>query len=338
LSYGRYLAKMVWPSGLAPFYPWSDRLPLAPVLGSLALLLAVTGLAFGQARKRPWLIAGWAWYGLALLPVCGLIRVGSHAWADRYSYLPLAGVWVALAWEAGARVSGRPRARAVLAVLAGSAVLACALAAWRQAGYWRDTAVLFRHTLAVTGPNPMIESNLAAVLYKRGEGESGLVHARRAVMLNPDNSSARNNLGVLLNAAGNPEEAVVHYAKAVDLAPAYAEARANLGGVLLQRGRVDEAVPHLEQAAALKPDDDKTLANLGSARFFQGRLDEAAGFYLRALAVRPDSATAAFNLGAVRERQGRYAEAADWFGKAVALKPGDAEARRRLEAVRLRVP
>lgn len=330
LAGGTYLAKMVWPVNLAPFYPWQAGWPLAPVAASFAVLAGLTVLCFRQARRKPWLLAGWLWFGVSLLPVSGLIRVGSHAWADRYTYLPLIGVWLAAVWELGARVGERPARRRAAAGAAGAVIVALAVGAWRQAGYWRDTETLFVRTLAVTAPNPMIESNLSAVLFRKGRLAEAREHALRAVGLNPQNASARNNLGVVLNALGQPEAALAEYEEAAALKPDYAEALANLGGLLLQAGRTEEAVPHLEKAAALKPADDKALCNLGSAYFLQGRVDAAAAEYEKALRANPSSVTAVFNLGAVRERQGRYAEAARWFERAAALKPGDPEALRRM--------
>jgi tetratricopeptide (TPR) repeat protein len=334
LAAGWYLVKMVWPSGLAPFYPWQDAWPAGPVALSAAGLSAVTVLVFACWRTRPWLAAGWLWYGVCLLPVSGIIRVGSHAWADRYTYLPMTGIALALAWEIGERVKTRPAWRRPAVWAALSAVLALAAGAWLQTGHWAGTERLFRRTLAVTGPNPMIESNLAAVLHRAGKRAEALAHALRAVELNPGGASARNNLGAVLASLERWEEAAAQYAAAVELKPGYAEAQANLGGALLQLGRPAEAVPFLEKSAALKPGDDKALSNLGSALFLLGRIDEAAAWYEKALAARPESAAAAFNLGAARERQGRYAEAAEWFGKAAARSPGDTEALRRMREAR----
>jgi tetratricopeptide (TPR) repeat protein len=330
LAAGWYLLKMAVPSGLAPFYPWQAGWPLWSVALSALALAGGTWLAVRLRTCRPWLLAGWLWFGMTLLPVSGVIRVGSHAWADRYTYLPMVGIALMLAWEAGERVRARPAWRRPAAWAAVAILLALAAGAWRQTGYWADTERLFRRTLAVTGPNPMIESNLSAVLVKRGKLDDAFAHASRAVALNPANASAHNNLGVVLAETGRLEEAAAHYARAAELRPDYAEARANLGGVLLRLNRPAEAVPFLENAAARNPADDKVLSNMGSALFLLGRTDEAGTWYEKARAANPASATAAFNLGAVREKQGRYREAAAWFEKAAALKPGDLDAVRRM--------
>lgn len=336
LAAGWYGLKFVWPVNLAPFYPWRDGHAPLPVLAS-GLFLAVWAAAAWRGRKeRPWLAAGLFWYGLALLPVSGIIRVGSHAWADRYTYVPWMLPVFALAWEAGERLKARPAWRRPAAALALGLGVALGAATWRQQGWWADTETLFRRTLSVTGPNPMIASNLGAVLYREGRTDEAEVLLRQALGWNPRNASALNNLGAVMGARGRWAEAAELYAAAAGNRTDYPEALANLGGALLQLGRAEEAAPVLERAVAARPRDDKALANLGSAHYMAGRPEEAARWYEKAVEVRPENASAAFNLGVVREGQGRFPEAARWFARAAALQPADPEIRRRLEAVRSR--
>ncbi len=164
-----YLEKAAWPAGLAMYYPY-DRLSLAaePVALSVAILAAVTGLALWQARARPWLAVGWLWFLVTLLPVLGIIQVGNQAMADRYTYVPLIGPFVALAWGAGEVAARWPAWRWPLAVAAGVTVLSAAWAARAQAATWRDDFTLYGHAIEVTERNWTAWNNLAYAYHQRG--------------------------------------------------------------------------------------------------------------------------------------------------------------------------
>ncbi len=211
-AYGQYLRALVWPSGLAAFYPYPVG-GVSPwvVGGSLAALLGLTALAFRSARRRPWALAGWLWFLGSLVPMIGLVQTGGQAWADRYSYLPHIGLAVVLAWGAAERAEtaagGRWRRAGVL--LAFGLVTGLALLSQRQTATWRDSETLFRHALAVTRDNANIHFNLANGYQQQGRGREAAVHYRETLRIVPGYAPAMNNLAWALasDPAATPEEA-----------------------------------------------------------------------------------------------------------------------------------
>jgi hypothetical protein len=189
-----YLAQTVAPRGLSVFYPHPERsLPLGLVVGALALLAAATAAVLAAARARPWLPVGWLWYLGTLVPTLGLVQVGLQARADRYTYLPLTGIFVMVAWSAAELLGGRRRLRRGAAAAGCAALIVLAAASRHQAGLWRDTLTLFEHAAAVTGPNWMAENNIGAAWGNRGDHERALAHFARALEIRPNYPEAMNN-------------------------------------------------------------------------------------------------------------------------------------------------
>ena len=217
-SYGLYLVDTIAPSNLAPYYPFPPGLLTSAgswlnVIASGCFLLGASVFVFREARRRPWLATGWLWYLGVLVPMIGLVQIGDQARADRYTYLPLIGIFVAAAWTCADVVERRPRARPLVAAACAAALLAYAGLAWVQIGLWRGTLPLFEHTLAVTTPNAM-----AHVL-----------------------------LGVAFDEAGNPEAAARHFREAVRLTPWMPLVRKNFIANATKLGRLDEANELLEE-------------------------------------------------------------------------------------------
>jgi Tfp pilus assembly protein PilF len=302
-----YLAKAVWPAGLAVFYPFpAHSLPAWGVAGALALLAAVTVAAVRARRGAPWLAAGWWWYLVTLLPVVGLVQVGGQARADRYTYLPLVGVFVMAAWSGRAAVAGRPGLRAGLALAAVAACAACAVLTVREIGFWRDSGTLFRRALAVTGENHLAHRVLGDDARARGAFVEAEQEYRAALALAPRSPGAHNRLGLALSAQGRLAEAVAEYRAAVRLGPAFAEAMSNLGVDLTALGELAEAEARLREALALAPGRAEIWCNLGDALARQGRAAEAAEAWRRALALDPGLAAARRRLERIgREGDGR---------------------------------
>jgi len=298
-AYGTYLWKTIWPLDLAVFYPHAGYLsgdPLAalrgPALGGAALLVGVSALALGAARRRPYLAVGWLWYVLTLVPVIGLVHVGQQAMADRYTYVPLIGIAIMLVFLARDAVRQRPRLRPLGLALAAVVLIAGAVQTRRQIAVWQNSLTLFEHALAVTADNYFAHTNLAAVL----------------VALRRD------------------DDAVPHYEAALRIAPRYATALTGLASVFSRRGRIDQAAALNQRALAEEPDSPVTLSNQGAIRLQQGRLDEARALFERALAGAPDYAIAHANLGVIAFRQGDVGRAAEDFRRAATLNPGSVAA------------
>jgi tetratricopeptide (TPR) repeat protein len=228
VAYATYPVKTFWPSSLTALYPLGD-FPAWRVAGAVLALAAATWAAVRSARRSPWLLMGWLWYLSTLLPVIGLVQVGAQAMADRYTYIPVTGLLVMIAWEAPRLLGGGRWAQPALAAAGGLAVLGCVALTRVQIGYWRDDITLFTHALAVA----------------------------------PDNSDARYNLGRSLLSRGNAAEAAVHLQRAVEISPAYTAAWNDLGLALKRLKRPREAVAAFEKAISLDPTDVKPYVNLG---------------------------------------------------------------------------
>ena len=334
VSYLAYLGKMVWPSRLAVFYP-HPATPLASprvALCAVALLL-VTVLVWRQASRRPYLLVGWLWYLGTLVPVIGLVQVGSQAMADRYAYVPLLGIFVMLAFGAAEPATGHGRrllAAGAVLWLAGLGVLTA-----RQARLWHDSRSLFQHALAVTEGNYVAETNVGLVEAKELRWEKAIASFRRALAIRPSHAEARANLGVALAKMGTLDEAIPHLERALKLDPGSALTHANLG--LALRGRDPaRALEHMRRAVELKPDFVDARMNLVAGLFDAGKTDEAQAMFKATLELDPGSAAAHFRLGSILLERGRPSEAAALLEGALRLDPKLGEARNSLGVARLR--
>ena len=288
VSYVAYIGKFFYPVGLAIFYPHPGvGLPIGEVVGSTLALAGITTAVLIWRRRFPYLLVGWFWYVGMLVPVIGLVQVGEHSMADRYTYLPQIGLCLSVTWGIAQLTAPWRHRRWVCGAASLLAVLVLMGLAWRQTSHWRDNETLWTHVLASTA----------------------------------NNYRAHNNLGVVMAERGAIDEAIAHYRKALEIRPSSAEALNNLGVALAGRGEVDEAIADYQKALRIEPDDAKTHNNLGIALANRGRMDEAIAHYRKALEIKPDSAKAHFNLGLALDRQGKTADAVIQWRESVRLQP-----------------
>ncbi len=326
VSYVAYLDRTVAPRGLAILYPHpGEGWPAWRVALSVVLLVAVTAAVVRLARSRPWFAVGWLWYVGTLLPVIGLVQVGMQSMADRYTYVPLIGIFLAAAWGLDDAFDG-PRCRRVLAGAWVAACIVLALASWRQVGYWKDGVSLFTRALAVAEGNALTHNNLAVALLARGDDAGAERHYRLALTYDPTNAVAHYNLGIIAERSSKWSEALVHYREAVRIDPKLALARNNLGIALARAGDLPGAETQLRQALAINPRHPQARYNLGFTLQKLGRLDEAAAEYRAALEIEPSNADALDNLADVLMTTGKPADAAEVFSRVTALRPGSAPA------------
>jgi len=299
LSYATYAIKTVWPRGLAVFYlhPGTEALSLLAV-GTMAMILIVTVTAVRRRREQPYLLVGWLWFLGTLVPVIGLVQVGEQAMADRYTYLPLTGLLIALVWSV-ARPLATPMKIAVIALL-----MSLAVVAHLQVRHWKDSATLFRHALTVTADNATSRLNLGMALSDRGEFDSARVHLRKAIELRPGWARAHNNLGWSLAQSGRHAEADSSYHEALRRDPTYADAYFNLGHSLTLRGLHDEALDVMRKALALEPDSARAHYSYGTVLAQRREWAAAAEELQRALAILPEHAEAHYNLALVLHFRG----------------------------------
>jgi protein O-mannosyl-transferase len=322
VSYVAYIWQMFWPVRLAAFYPHpNDQLPLWQVLLAIAFLIAVSLLAILWRKEQPYIFTGWFWYVGMLVPVIGLVEAGDQGRADRYTYLPQIGLHLLIAWgiadvmtsimtrrarpqpfttgrqppARGARKSpahspparGSKPAIRYQALCAVTAVAIIMLLSWRafvQTSYWKNSEVLWEHTLAVTKDNDTAEYNLGHFFLERGDIDSAIFRFEKALQIRSRISAAHynsgsalieNNLAALLARKGRLDEAVDHYHNAMRLRPGYGDPYLNLGNALFQQGRLGDAIAQWQQAHSTESKDARFHIALANA-FLRARLQKDA--------------------------------------------------------------
>jgi tetratricopeptide (TPR) repeat protein len=331
VSYVVYIAKMLWPTRLAAFYPYPSDIPLWQAGLAAAALAGISILVLRSFRAYPYLAVGWLWYLGTLAPVIGLVQVGAQARADRYMYVPMVGLSIMLAWGVADLVRRRPRARPAAAVLAAAACLCCAVLAAAQVQHWRNSESLFEHALAVTGGNYVAHNNLGTALEEiPGRLPEAIAHYQSALRINPNSAEAHNNLGnAWAQLPGRLPEAIAQYEAALRIRPTYAAAHLNLGTVLMRTpGRLPDAIAEYHAAVRLGPNNAEAHNDLGRALAqLPGRLPEAIAEYRAALGADPNYAEAHNNLGnALAQFPGCLPEAIGEYQAALRAKPDYAEA------------
>lgn len=340
-SYVTYLEKMIWPAPLSVIYPHPAG-GVPPSRAALAglFLAAGTALCLACARRAPYVVVGWLWYLGTLVPVIGLVQVGAQAMADRYTYFPLIGPLIVIAWGvpdlAGwwRRRARAPRAKASLALVSAAILSTVVLTAltWRQLGFWSSSTALFERSIEVTSGNYLAENYLGLALAKDHNRDEAAGHFREAIRLWPAFAKAHNNLGMALAEGGARDEAIAQYREALRILPEFALAHNNLGIALAGAGRTEEAIAQFGEALRIDPQSPFAQTNLGTALVQKGDLPGAVEHLTLALLERPDDPKANYYLGMALLGLGRLDEAIARFREAVRLDPDLAPARRSLAA------
>jgi tetratricopeptide (TPR) repeat protein len=376
VSYSVYIIQMFWPLRLAVFYPYPQHIPAWRASLAGLVLAGASAMVVRLHRSHPYLATGWFWYIGTLIPVIGLVQVGSQAHADRYTYIPMTGLSIMMAWGL-AEVARRPRATPHAAAAGALACLACAGLAWFQVRYWRNSETLFRHALDVTTENAVAHTNLGIYLMNvPGGSQDAVGQLEAALRIDPDSAPAHTELGralarmpgrlpesfpqfeaalrlapdwpVVHNELGNAllkvgrlPEAIVQFAIASRLDPDFADAHYNLAVALSQvPGRMADAVPEYHEALRIQPDFAEAQLNLGNVLAgLPGRLPEAIRSYQAALRIRPDYAEAHYNLGSVLSGlPGRVPDAIAEYETALRIRPDYAEAHNNLGNLLSQIP
>ena len=285
-----YLGATFWPRGLAVFYPHAGRVGAGRVALACAVLAAITAIAVLARRRQPWLLPAWGWFVAALFPVLGVLQLGEQARADRFTYLPSAGLAIALAWGGAALTRGLPR-RAVAAA-AVCVLVALGALSYRQTLTWRDGEQLFRHAAGVTRDNWLAHAYLGAILLRQGNQDEAAPHLEEAYRIEPGFLETANGLAQLRRAQGRFAEAAELDARIVASLPQDAGAHFALGSDLEGMGNTAEALAEFETSAALNPQLAAPRSAIGRILLAQGRREEACGWLEEALRLDPDDALA----------------------------------------------
>ncbi|MEE9530429.1 MAG: tetratricopeptide repeat protein [Syntrophobacteria bacterium] len=297
VSYVKYLGKMIWPHALAVFYPHPGHtLPIWKAGGAGLLLLCISILVVRGARRYPYLLVGWLWYIGTLVPVIGLVQAGSQAMADRFTYIPLIGLYIIIAWGVPEIVPRLSHRNLYLATLSTTLFLFLMVLTWKQVQVWKNSISLFEHTLEVTSNNGLCNYNLGIALDREGRTDDAIKHYLEALRIKPDHVGAHNNLGVALDREGHTDDAIKHYLEALRIKPDYAEAHNNLGVALDRKGRTDDAIKHYLEALRIEPDYVEAHNSLGIAFARKGNFDVAVKHFQKALQINPNFSYARDNL------------------------------------------
>ena len=263
VTYVVYIWQMLWPAKLAVFYPHPEnRLPMWAISLALVVVVGITIATFVLRKRAPYLIVGWLWYLGMLVPVIGLVQVGWQGRADRYTYLPQIGLYVAVTWAVTDLTRSWRSQRIALGVAAVVVLGALTWSSRLQTSYWRDSETLFTHALAVTSNNDVALNNLGIIFLDKGQLDEAISKLQAAIDLRPENGPAHDNLAKTLRRKGRLPEAMVHYRKFLEIEPGNVEARNTLGTALIQQGRVSEAIAQWQEVLAIEADNGNAASNL----------------------------------------------------------------------------
>jgi tetratricopeptide (TPR) repeat protein len=316
VAYVGYLGKMIWPFQLAVLYPHPGTLPMWQVAMAASLLIAITFLAIKVFRQRPYFAVGWLWYLGTLVPVSGLVQVGMQGMADRYTYVPLIGIFLMIAWGVPDLAARWRHGRIGLAAISAALLAIMMATSWVQVRYWKTGTTLYERALDVTVDNYLVYNNLGNIFLELGKSEEAIPYYRKALQIEPAFELAHFNLGSALDAQGKFDEAVSHYVEALRLDPEFAEARTNLATVFIRKGKIDEAVRQLRQALRTKPELAEAHYNLGVAYRYKGDYREAQKEWAKAIEIDPEHSKSLNGLGNIALVSRSFDEAREYFLRA----------------------
>jgi Flp pilus assembly protein TadD len=333
VSYIAYLGKMIWPENLAALYPLKAHFAIwVPVVCGV-ILVGITVAAKRLAAKHPYLIVGWLWYLGTLIPVIGLVQAGDQAMADRFTYVPLIGIFVAIVWGSVDLIKLGKFPELLLQSVLAAVLVGFAFVAHAQAGHWKSSMALWTHTLDVTTNNHRAENLMGNELLNRGNMRDAAAHYREALRIKPDFADAHNGLGSAYQAQNQKDSAIAQYLEALRLKPDQPEAHNNLGNLLVDAGDVASAIAHYNAGLRISPESPELHNGLGAAYASEARNDEALAEFLKALSLRPDADTE-FNVGIIYVAKQNNAEAIKHFEAALRLDPSHQQAREQLNFLR----
>ena len=325
--YIEYVVNMIWPVKLVLLYPHpGNSLPLwKGVVAGLALAL-ITILVIRKARKIPYLAAGWLWYVVTLIPVIGIVQVGSQAMADRYTYITLIGLFVIIAWGAKDLLSKWRYRKICLGTLAAIIIPVLVVLTWKRVQYWENSITLFKHTLKHTSNNYNIHNNLGIALKEQGRTEEAIKHYLQALRSNPDYALAHYNLSNAYAEQGKAKKVLEACKQAIRIEPDYADAHYNLGVAYGGSGKYKEAIEAFKQVIRIDPDYLQAHYNLGGVYAGLGKYRDAIEAFQQVIRIDPDYALVRNNLGIAYGALGKYKEATEAFQQAIRIDPDDADA------------
>jgi tetratricopeptide (TPR) repeat protein len=276
VAFVTYLEKTFFPYDMAFNYPFSTSLPVWQIMGAILLIIIISAAVIIMAKRMPYLFVGWAWFGITIAPVIGIIQISTttpYSMADRYHYLPSIGIAVMLAWGVPVLFKSEKAGRQILFPAVICVLAVWAAIAWKQCGYWKNSFTLFSHTLQVTKNNDVAHNNLASALIKEGKAGDAIDHCNQAIQIKPDHASAFYNRGLAYYNLGRYQDAIKDYSEAIRLQPDLAKAYNNRGFALSLLGQYQNALEDLNKAIIMQPDYSLAHKNRGTVYLMMGNIE-----------------------------------------------------------------
>jgi tetratricopeptide (TPR) repeat protein len=370
VSYTNYVYKGIWPHKLAVLYPHpGNALPALQIFGAALLIVTVCFFAIRASKQYPYIAVGLFWYLGTLVPVIGFVQVGNQAMADRYTYIPLIGLFIVVSWGVSDLLHKWHYRKRFFGTCAAILIIAMTWATFMQLRYWKNAISLFEHTVKVTKNNFKAQMNLGTAIASV-DLDKAIFHYKEALKIKPDYTVALYNLGNVLLEKGQIDEAVNHYLKALQIKPDYLDALINLGTALSNKGDYDQAVLYFKKVLKIAPQKPDARMNLANVLFLQlkpdeaisqyreilqtdseiadvhynlayvlstqNKIDEAMFHYMEALRVNPEYSKAYYNLGNIYFNQGKTKEAFMHYAKVIQIKPDYVQAYNKLGIILFR--
>ena len=297
VSYIAYMGKTIWPNNLAVFYPHPERWISWQVLGSVFLLIAITLLVIWRAKRSPYLATGWLWFIGTFVPVIGIVQVGSQAMADRYTYIPLIGLFIMLAWGVPDLLKKWKHRKEILLASSALIILCISFITWVQVGYWQNNFTLYDHTLKITDNNWVIYNCRGYAHANLGNYRQAIEDFSRAIEIKPDYEKAYFNRGTAHVSLGNYRQAIEDFNRAIKINPDYEKAYFNRGTAHANLVNYRQAIEDFNRVIEIKPDnpDSEVYLSRGSAHAYLGNYRQAIEDFSRAIEIKPDYTKAYLN-------------------------------------------
>lgn len=324
VSYIQYILNMFAPIGLAVLYPFPESVPMWKALGSTVALVTISAFAVKLRGMFSYFPVGWFLFLGTLIPVIGIVQVGSQAMADRYTYIPMIGLFIVVAWGSYDLLGRGSSKQAPLLVTAVLIIATLTAMSWTQARYWQNSNFLWARAVDATSDNYRAHTAYGSLMEDQGALTQAVKHFTRAAQIQPSHAIAHNKLGAVLSDLNRPVDAIGHYENALRIQPDFAEAHNNLGNALNTVGRREEALKHFKKAISIKPNYPSPYNGLGSALDDLGRVDEAITNYSEAIRIDPQYAAAYNNLATAYYKKSMLDEAVEASRIALKLEPGNA--------------
>jgi len=334
VSYVGYIGKMLWPHNLAVLYPYPRSIALWKIVGAGLLLTVITGLVLRLLRSKPYLAVGWLWYLGTLVPVIGIVQVGSQALADRYTYVPLIGIFIMATWGISDWVSKKYYKRIGFYAATTAIVLLLMITSRLQVKYWTNSVTLFEHAINVTGDNGIAQHNLGEALAEQGNLNKAVEHYKAALKVNPDLAGTNFNIGVYFREEDKIDEAINHFSRILSEKSDRAAAQYELEDTMKKRGNLSRAVKCYLEAIKIRPGYVKAYNNLGVIFAAQNKVEAAIFFLSKALQISPRYAGAHYNLGKIYFNRNDTEKAIFHFQKALQFDPNMVQALYQLSWIR----